>query len=146
MTSTDTIQTLTEEMNRIRATMLKQGKKLLSEHIKEQFAALPAEVTAIRWSQYAPGFNDGEPCVFGVHDCYFKIGETGGDAGDGFETTWGIGYEGDAARKKLAKACEKVDKALGKVPDEIYEAAFGDGYQITVTRDGDVEVEEYSHD
>jgi hypothetical protein len=36
------------------------------------FAKFPA-VQAIKIRGYVPGFNDGEPCVFGVHGPYLKI-------------------------------------------------------------------------
>lgn len=30
-------------------------------------------VEAIQWTQYTPGFNDGDPCLFGVNDLHFKL-------------------------------------------------------------------------
>jgi hypothetical protein len=44
-------------------------------------------VESVRWTQYTPYFNDGEPCVFGANDCYVKLAgadEEAGDDGDGF--------------------------------------------------------------
>lgn len=34
-------------------------------------------VDAVRWSQYTPYFNDGEPCVFGANDPDFRLTEAG---------------------------------------------------------------------
>ena len=34
-------------------------------------AAAP-EIAALRWRQYTPYFNDGEPCTFSVNDLYAK--------------------------------------------------------------------------
>jgi hypothetical protein len=38
-------------------------------------------IEAIRWRQYTPYFNDGEACIFGVADVYFRL--AGGDPQDG---------------------------------------------------------------
>jgi hypothetical protein len=36
--------------------------------------------------------------------------------------------------------------AIDGIPDEVKEAVFGDGYQITVSRTDGVVVDEYDHD
>lgn len=44
------------------------------------------EVEAVRWEQYTPYFNDGDVCVFNIHDAYIKfVGvDEGGECEDGF--------------------------------------------------------------
>lgn len=43
------------------------AKDALVEAIKEVFQKHP-EIASIGWCQYAPHFNDGDPCVFRVHE------------------------------------------------------------------------------
>lgn len=45
--------------------MLRQAEGLFAG----LFEAFPF-AEAVVWTQYTPGFNDGEPCTFGVHDFY----------------------------------------------------------------------------
>lgn len=42
------------------------GEEKFIEMLDAVFAADP-EVTALGWTQYTPGFNDGDPCTFDVH-------------------------------------------------------------------------------
>jgi hypothetical protein len=57
------------------------------------------EVQAIRWTQYTPYFNDGEPCEFGVHDIEFTLknyDEVSGEeveAGDNWYNSWSLPKE-----------------------------------------------------
>jgi hypothetical protein len=68
-----------------------QGEAAVKELVAPLFE-FPVE--AVRWTQYTPYFNDGDPCEFGVHEPYVKI--TGlddeGDYGDGFIDSWSLTY------------------------------------------------------
>lgn len=112
-------------------------------------------IESLKWRQYTPYFNDGDPCEFRVRDLYVKpVGgdEDDGDYEDGFITLWiprdpkyGV-YNPENTGVPLLSA-EAVD-ALGSAlsaNEEACLAAFGDHVEVTVTRDG-IEVEEYSHD
>jgi hypothetical protein len=51
-------------------TMIRDhGEKMIRDYITEWMNSHP-EVKAIGWEQYAPYFNDGEPCEFDVHEIF----------------------------------------------------------------------------
>lgn len=128
--------------------------------IKEMFTAIfeqaPA-VTAVRWTQYTPHFNDGEPCVFGVHEpevqfvegtFLSKKHERGSYPeedeyanGDDYYDLWTFRVQQKAVTDTVNEAY-----AVFQEIDQVMQAVFGDGVRVTVTRDGDIEVEEYDHD
>ncbi len=66
------LSTLIEETKALKAKMQNEGKAALKEAFSEFFAAHP-EAKAIVWTQYAPYFNDGEACVFGVREFELKL-------------------------------------------------------------------------
>lgn len=94
-------------------------------------------VTAIRWRQYTPYFNDGDACIFGVRGFYIKLDgdSTGGDYNDGFQNMYAIKDE------KIKKLYDE----LCSIPSDVFELAFGDHVKVTVTAT-DVTVDEYQHD
>lgn len=130
---------------------------------KEFFKNNPT-VDAIQWQQYAPYFNDGDPCVFGIHGFFYRpTGQTeGGEDDEGFEyyTDYGWKYadepfEGDghdyhAGQRKVAVETRAELKILNDLIEspamtDVLEAVFGDGVQITATAEA-LTVDEYDHD
>ena len=75
------IQAINEEM-----------REILTKESKELFGAVPG-LGAVTWTQYAPYFNDGEPCIFRVNDPTFtslnsyEINRCGVDLSYGAEYT-----------------------------------------------------------
>lgn len=123
-------------------------KPEVEETVKALFAeaqvALRAhgyELEAIRWRQYTPGYNDGDPCTFDVRDTEYsgtgpKWTDEVDDRQDGDNRPWfGKWHLPDAVRKIFPEVKDQVDQ-------ELLLTAFGDGFQITVSADG-IEVEEY---
>jgi hypothetical protein len=98
-------------------------------------------VRCLTWTQYTPYFNDGDPCVFSVHDLevYDETIEEDEDEGytEGVYVGWG---EGSARYPDIAE----MARCLGNADDLLLEM-FGDHCRITVTPDG-ISVEEYDHD
>lgn len=129
------------------------ASKLIKEEFKGFFKAVP-EVTVIKWTQYTPYFNDGDPCVFGVNEPTFS------NASDGSEVTaWGD-YEGEEAEvfsfqgtyrmpaqlQDKAKHIESLTEMIcSDAMEEVLLGAFGDHAVVTVTADG-IDVDEYEHD
>ncbi len=141
-----TLDNLIAKKNDIMAEIRAKGAEALKETFKEFFDTHP-DCAALRWSQYAPYFNDGEPCQFSVNDFRVKMTASPEDAGDdedGFEDTWiweGHSQKDNEAFKTVAQAV----KSLQRIDDELFELAFGDHSEVTATRDG-FEVEEYEHE
>lgn len=105
------------------------------------------EIAAIRWEQYTPYFNDGDPCVFRVGELYYKLvggDETGGDYGDGFEYLSTYRKPEGFMDQQWVKDLKELGSAISGAKDEML-AAFGDHVRVIVTKEG-VDVEEYEHD
>jgi hypothetical protein len=115
------------------------AKDALREHFAALFAAHP-DVAGIRWTQYTPHFNDGEPCTFGVNEPDLLL--VGGDPDDEEERGWcdchdtkgGTSWKDQHPAYKAAMLDEDVAETLG------------DGVQVTILRDLTMTVEDYDHD
>lgn len=100
-------------------------------------------VEAVRWTQYTPYFNDGDPCVFGTHGVEVKKtgDDEGGDAEDGFLDSWSL--EKDDPVKAALEEFENVIESDHH--DVLLGQKFGDHAQVTATKEKFV-IDEYSHD
>ena len=85
------------------------------------------KLTSFSWRQYTPSFNDGDACYFGADTDYPDINGYNEDDEEGENTLT------DAERKDLRK---KVVAFLRQFNNDQLENWYGDGYKITVTRDG----------
>lgn len=142
---------------------LDANQKALGDKIGTSLQALLAkhpEIEAIQWAQYAPYFNDGEPCEFGVNDVGFKftsensdVGSTDEDEGESdededessededdgdFEGSWNL--DDDHPAKKAVKSIEEV---FSSIPEDLMKHAFGEDNQITISKKG-IKVSDYS--
>ena len=145
----------------------------LQETMKEDFVAFfkaNPYVGSVIWTQYTPYFNDGEPCEFSRHDFSFlpKLDappfseDDEYEFDDPYDMNFFVESKYDsAAYKKLqndfmeqygsitfygtSKAIEEFKAVLNTIPDEVYEAAFGDGKKVIASIDG-FETEHYDHD
>src|SRR5689334_1109830 len=100
-------------MAEIRAMREAYEEKIKNEGqaaLKAEFAGFfekNPKVEAIRWTQYTPHFNDGDPCTFSLHEFRYKVAglaDDGGDDGDGFYDTYGDELKG---LKTAIRAFEK---------------------------------------
>lgn len=64
------LQEISAEINAAREKAAELGEKGVAAALKEFMEQNP-EVRAFAWRQYAPSFNDGDPCVFSVHNPSF---------------------------------------------------------------------------
>lgn len=161
---------LIEEQRALRAKFQTEAQAMFKETMKEFFDKNPG-ITALKWTQYTPYFNDGDACVFRVNDVTFTNAPE--DKLDNV-TAWGE-YEGEdesvwvtqnvahvlssgskyymnkAAKIRAAggideDSCNLIDKMIqSDEMEEIMKEMFGDHVQITATRDG-FDVDEYEHD
>ena len=120
-------------------TQYYDAKKTLSKIIQEQLNACYQEifdkypiVETFAWRQYTPYFNDGEECTFGVNTEPDINGKDSYDCEKGSDE---------------AKASDDVESLLESIPTEIMEDIFGNHVEVTVNRDGTVEISAYDdHD
>lgn len=126
----------------------------------QKFWELNPGVNAVIWTQYAPYFNDGEPCEFNVYDPTFTnatgydINDIVYDMYDGekeevwAETLWGLKYREESREGVNRDSLEAIAEMLcsGSLEDTM-KAMFGTDSRVIATRDG-FEVEDYggSHD
>lgn len=138
------------------------------ESLQEELHALLShpDVKAIRWRQYTPYFNDGEPCVFSVYGVGIDLGVKGeesegrdypfGDYEDDFLDTWEIW---SSVRGRTAPALEKykddaeletafrnlTENIQGGYYDNVLLSTFGDHAVVTVSADK-ITIERYDHE
>lgn len=109
-------------------------KSAFCDGIRELIAENP-EIQKISWRQYTPYFNDGDECVFSVHEPYIN----------GFDA-YGWNEDDEEADEKPGKELfERVDAFFGLFEESDMKFTFGDHVRVTATAEG-IEVEEYSHD
>lgn len=161
-----------KELKKAENEFKKQGKELVSK-LKDLIRLSP-HIEAIRWSQYTPYFQDGDPCEFGVNELEFKFSEELSGAGDraanktrlenyddsdfyGFgeysdnDLTKFLNERTDILNFKDIKLVEDVVNAITEIHetlsemDDILKSVLGDHVQVTVTREG-IETEEYEHE
>lgn len=106
-------------------------------------------VESVKWTQYTPYFNDGEPCVFGVHGSRVRFAdmpENAGDYGDGFVGEWDFYGDKDKVSVNRRKLVLDFDNILGNGKHYVLLGSkFGDHAEVTATKDKFV-VESYDHD
>ena len=152
---------MSEIVNKIKQELanFNEKKKALVEDLRKEFPSLFKElfekskkIESISWTQYTPYFNDGDECIFEVHTDYLDVNGEDVRKLDWYD--YRIKYE--KYHKELTEE-GKVDWAecrilldfkelLETIPTEFYEDLFGDHAQVTVYKDGRIEVEEYDHD
>lgn len=129
--------------------VVEELKQKGQEHLNKVFNVFwndNPEVKVIIWEQYAPYYNDGEPCVFGVKDLSFSnltdeteynkicFGEYDGDKEDVwvYET-----YYNKKERKFNMEQAKELENFLQSSPmKKVMELIFGDSARVTATRQG----------
>jgi len=131
-------------------------KDKLNDILKSFFDADP-ECKAIVWSQYTPYFDDGNECIFSVHEPAFYSAEASEDEhnpydGDLYAATYSDGsvYDYSISKRREATLAETTRGKLAKLlqsesVQDVLKLTFGDHTKVTVTRDG-IDSEEYEHD
>lgn len=153
--------------NALRAQMANKLKAEFGSIVKGFFEANPI-VEGIIWSQYTPYFNDGDECIFNVHERYGVFKAPEGFMGDNFsemtngyhaedselgisDYSWGepsaamIEAYGVEAVKKAHEDFKSLNQALGQIPDDVYKDTFGDHVTIKVSLAG-IEIDDCDHD
>lgn len=104
-------------------------------------------VYGLRWTAYAPSFNDGDRCEFSVHDFELSLRHEGDDDIDDEDREYDVSSYSDELDKHpgLEHAMDALQEKIHAFSEEVMIAAFGEDVQVTVTREG-IEIEEYDHD
>jgi hypothetical protein len=142
---------MTEVLGRpVRGTVTRHGRRRSPQWEPEKFIelldgvlTLPG-VAAVKWDQYTPYFNDGDPCEFGIGEFYVRldgIDEDAGEQGNGFLYSWDDELD---ERPDVKTALHTLAHASGHF-EEFLEESFGDHAEITANATG-FSIETCSHD
>lgn len=141
------LENLVQELKAAKETFVAKAKDAMLEHVKAFFEKFP-EVSLIKWEQYTPGYNDGDPCVFRLGDIRVILGEkkTKDEDEDEDEDDYGLeDYQLRKTHPELAADVEKMNSLWEEMEDEL-QTIFGDGVRVKIERDGTTTVDEYEHD
>lgn len=147
----DKLKTLTARAAEVKANFISEAKELIGPAITALFKDHP-EIKALKWTQYTPYFNDGEPCVFSVSGVYASTAadvSSDDDADD--DDRWCYAYRHDkTVPEGFTKAgwkafCSLAETIEANESADVLEAAFGDHVSVFANSAG-IEVEEYDHD
>jgi hypothetical protein len=134
-----TLEDLRKMKTEYQEALKSSAKDALREHFAGLFAAHP-DVAGIRWTQYTPHFNDGEPCTFRVNEADVLL--VGGDP-DREDDPKGWSDYHDTKGGESYRDIHPVYKAAAL--DEDIAETLGDGVQVTILRDLTMTVEDYDH-
>ena len=144
--------------------MMKKVQESMKESMKDIFKTFfdtHPDVKTVHWTQYAPYFNDGDECVFSVHEPYFTA--THPSELDVREHAWGEEDEGiiekriwDAESRRripnpdvspqLITDMQTMSRIIqSDVNEGVMRAMFGDHVWVKAHRDG-FDVDDYDHD
>lgn len=116
--------------------------KGLEAFLIAEFEKLPADkVNSIRWTQYTPGFNDGDPCEFSMGSTYASLDRDHdwSDDCDGGENGFELAISSSGGWNK------ENPFVPHNIPDDLYEIAFRDGVEV-IWRRGATQLEVDSYD
>lgn len=147
-----------EEINK-EFQLLKDSKEELSKQIEAfikkaftRFWELNPAVKAVFWHQYAPSFNDGDPCYFSVHAPFFtnieskeKLELIDGDdfeeelEEEGFWCEYSFGGEYCPSTPEgvnESSVSELSQIICSRLTESTMERLFGNGSRVIATREG----------
>jgi hypothetical protein len=116
------------------------GKSALQLLFNDFFGKHP-EVEILSWTQYIPGFNDGEPCMFTMGELGVKLVNGGyldeEDAEEDFFSSWNL----QESNPSLSGSMDSLEINLGELED-LCQEVFSLDVRILVYKDR-IETEEY---
>lgn len=136
-----------EQMQKLRLEKQRQAQAVFKAEAAKLFEANPM-LQSFGWRQYTPYFNDGDTCVFGVYSDEPDINDK-----CGYDLDSGLEY--DASTRKWVQVRDPdpyiklqvvVAKLLNGFDEDDMKHMFGDHVRVTVRRDGEIDVDDYSHD
>lgn len=138
---TDLIQKIKDVKDNLNNLIDSAGSDIFRNAVQPIFD-VDKEVKAVRWNQYIPGFNDGEPCTFSMGDikvCYGDEKEADSESDDNFLCQYS---EKVSKKRSLKKAMSDVNSLLSLLKG-VAERIFESNAEITITRSGKVERDYY---
>lgn len=124
------------------ASLKAEAAEQFKKELEEAFIASPFQKAT--WTQYTPGFNDGDPCVFGVGSLYTLHGREESeleemDPDDADDETWDFqtrdssNFSSEYDNSDTVSSRAEISETL-EDSEELLEAAFGNDKRIAWTR------------
>lgn len=163
------LNNLTTKVKALEKELYEKGEQAIKDALKDFFAHYPA-VKSIKWSQYSPFFNDGDACVFSVHEPFvefndirylrqevlpeYQVEQSWDSLKQEYVTRnaysdtelldrWYQSYDLKEDSDLADHLCE-LHNSLSSI-ETAMEGIFGNHVEVFCTRDG-ITVEEYNHD
>lgn len=152
------LTTLSDNVSNFKKQMQEAARSEVRPALQEVAQVLLEKIpniTHMTWTQYAPHFNDGEPCVFHVHEPEFGFGsdsETFHVSQD-WQTKQLYLYSYEVDEETAPKLTQEQLELLENVSDsiqnleEIMEEAFGSDARVNFNlKSGEIETDYCEHD
>ena len=123
-----------KEHKRLGVILQEKGQSIFEEASREIFKKYP-NLNSFSWTQYTPHFNDGDPCHFGINDTIYLNGIS--QYNDDCDEWNNIADDPNTITDEVYDLISSVDEDSMKL--------YGEG-KITVSKDGRIVCDYYSHD
>lgn len=129
-----------DELKKLKEDFQKKARKVFDEEFAGLVQNVPG-VVGVKWTQYAPYFNDGEACEFSVNEPVLVLETSEEDAG-----YWDL-YEQDLD-KKQKEALESVSELIqSSEMEDVLKDMFGDDAEVNYSvATGEFTTEHCEHD
>lgn len=115
----------------------REYKSLVSKYLREEgdklFTQFPTLQT-FSWTQYAPSFNDGDPCYFSVHAYSDEIRINGRSEYDYDDEDEDNGEWTGLSTKDVQQITKKVSDIVRIIDEDCLEELYGDSVEVVVSR------------
>lgn len=139
------IEALVNAYEKIKTEMEEKMQTEMKAAFAEFFNTHP-NVHGFIWTQYTPYFNDGDECIFGVHEISPILSEEIlEEVKNGNLSSYEVEDANYENEDKIDPTVKDFIRAISKVPEEVFKNAFGDHVQVVATREG-FDITEYQHD
>jgi hypothetical protein len=152
----EAVEALAKRYEEMKSQLGSEGQESVKAMFRVFFET-HSDVEAVRWTQYTPHFNDGDPCTFSVCEAQMRFK---GD--ENWLDSWSLSSHANGRLTRLLQGRTEAEAGLNVDDLEedfsklnqllqsdtlafILDAAFGDGYEVTATRES-ITAEHYDHD
>lgn len=106
--------------------MREKGEALIQRIVTSMFEVCGTALGTVAWNQWAPYFNDGDPCVFHVRERgFYAPNEDVERRNEGCTEDLQ-----DALSEEQIEALYKLDSKLDAIGDAVFQRAFGSDCQV----------------
>lgn len=165
----DNITRIADEIKARQEEIQDLSKKGFRDSIQQIFDEFEF-LGAIKWTQWTPYFNDGDPCEFSVgtptlytikdaksilkseedleddEDEDYDEDDNGSEFQSKLDAFYSWQKPGENADPRYVEAYESVHKLFSALDDSFFEKTFDNHVTVIIPREGDPIVEEYYHE